>query len=63
MLRATRWLATDGLGLHGALTDAQLQALWQPAPSPQEGLQALHRTWRQARAQDDVSVILPKTGG
>ena len=34
-------LATDGL--HGALTDAQMQALWQAAPSPQDGLRALHR--------------------
>ncbi|HQQ70833.1 MAG TPA: protein phosphatase 2C domain-containing protein [Alicycliphilus sp.] len=52
-------LATDGL--HGALTEAQMQALWQAAPSPQDGLRALHHAWRRAGAQDDVSVVLLQT--
>lgn len=53
-------LATDGL--HGPLTDAQMQALWQTADSPQGRLQALHGAYRQAGAQDDVSVVLLETG-
>ncbi len=48
-------LATDGL--HGVLTDAQMQALWQAADSPQGRLQALHNAYRRTGAQDDVSVI------
>ena len=49
-------LATDGL--HGALSEAQIQALWQAAESPQDKLQALHHAWRRAGAQDDISVAL-----
>ena len=52
----TYLLATDGL--HGALSDARMQAIWQQAASPQEGLDALHTAYRQAGAQDDVSVAL-----
>ena len=53
-------LATDGL--HGALSDAQLQALWQAADSPQDRLQALHGAYRRAGAQDDISVVLVQMG-
>ena len=53
-------LATDGL--HGALTDAQMQALWQAADSPQDRLRALHGAYRRAGAQDDISVVLLQTG-
>lgn len=53
-------LATDGL--HGALTDAQMQALWQAADSPQDKLHALHGAYRRAGAQDDISVVLLQTG-
>ena len=49
-------LATDGL--HGALDDVQMQAIWQAAPSPHDGLRALHGAFRRAGAQDDVSVVL-----
>ena len=49
-------LATDGL--HGALSDAHMQAIWQEAASPEDGLDALHTAYRQAGAQDDVSVAL-----
>lgn len=49
-------LATDGL--HGALTDAQMQAIWQAADSPQDKLHALHHAYRRAGAQDDISVAL-----
>lgn len=52
----TYLLATDGL--HGALSDARMQAIWQQAASPQEGLDALRTAYRQAGAQDDVSVAL-----
>ena len=52
-------LATDGL--HGALTDAQMQALWQAADSPQDRLRALHGAYRRAGAQDDISVVLLHT--
>lgn len=52
-------LATDGL--HGALTDAQMQALWQAADSPQDKLRALHSAYRRAGAQDDISVVLLQT--
>ena len=53
-------LATDGL--HGVLTDAQMQATWQAADSPQSALQALHNAYRRTGAQDDVSVILLEIG-
>lgn len=53
-------LATDGL--HGALSDAQMQAIWQAADSPQEGLQALHSAFRRNGAQDDISVALLHSG-
>lgn len=49
-------LATDGL--HGVLTDAQMQAIWQAADAPQGKLQALHDAYRRAGAQDDVTVAL-----
>ena len=52
-------LATDGL--HGALTDAQMQALWQAADSLQDKLRALHSAYRRAGAQDDISVVLLQT--
>ena len=52
-------LATDGL--HGALDDVQMQAIWQAAPSPQDGLLALHGVFRRAGAQDDISVALLHT--
>ena len=52
-------LATDGL--HGALDDVQMQAIWQAAPSPQDGLLALHGAFRRAGAQDDISVALLHT--
>lgn len=52
-------LATDGL--HGVLSDARMQALWQAAKSPQGGLQALHDAYRRAGAQDDVSLVLLNT--
>ena len=52
----TYLLATDGL--HGALSEARMQAIWQQAASPQEGLDALRTAYRQAGAQDDVSVAL-----
>ena len=47
-------LATDGL--HGTLAEAQMQALWQAAASPQDGLKALHGAWRRAGAPDDITV-------
>jgi len=53
-------LATDGL--HGVLTDAQMQALWQAADAPLGKLQALHDAYRRAGAQDDVSVVLLDIG-
>ena len=53
-------LATDGL--HDALTDAQMQMLWQAADSPQDKLRALHGAYRRTGAQDDISVILLQTG-
>lgn len=53
-------LATDGL--HSALDDGQMQAIWQAAPSPQDGLRALHNAYRRAGAQDDISVALLHTG-
>ena len=53
-------LATDGL--HGALTDVQMQALWQAGDSPQDNLHALHSAYRRAGAQDDISVVLLQTG-
>lgn len=53
-------LATDGL--HGALTGAQMQALWQTANSPQDRLHALHSAYRRAGAPDDISVALLQTG-
>lgn len=49
-------LATDGL--HGCLSDAQMQALWQSGASPAAALQALHGAYRRAGAQDDVSLLL-----
>ena len=49
-------LATDGL--HGCLSDGQLQALWQAAASPPDALQALHAAYRRTGAQDDVSLAL-----
>lgn len=52
-------LATDGL--HGALDDAQMQAIWQAALSPQDGLHALHNAYRRVGAQDDVSAVLLHT--
>ena len=54
-------LATDGL--HGTLSDAQLQAIWQTADSPQDNLHALHHAYRRAGAQDDISVALLQTAG
>ena len=53
-------LATDGL--HGVLTEAQMQALWQAADAPLGKLQALHDAYRRAGAQDDVSVVLLDIG-
>lgn len=53
-------LATDGL--HGVLTDTQMQVIWQAADSSQGRLQALHGAYRRAGAQDDVSVILLDIG-
>lgn len=53
-------LATDGL--HGVLSDAQMQAIWQSADSPQDKIQALHDAYRRAGAQDDISVILLEFG-
>lgn len=49
-------LATDGL--HGVLSDGQMQALWQAAAHPADALQALHSAYRRAGAQDDVSLAL-----
>lgn len=49
-------LATDGL--HGMLSDAQMQAIWQSADSTQDKMQALHSAYRRAGALDDISVIL-----
>ena len=54
-------LATDGL--HGTLSDAQLQAIWQTAGSPQDNLHTLHHAYRRAGAQDDISVALLQTAG
>lgn len=56
----TYLLATDGL--HGALTDVQMQALWQAADSPQDRLHALHSAYRRTGAQDDISVVLLDIG-
>lgn len=54
-------LATDGL--HGALSDAHIQALWQRASSPQDGLHALCEAYRLTGAEDDVSAILLQQSG
>lgn len=41
--------------------DAYLQALWQTATSPEDRVHALHHAYRQAGAQDDISVALLTT--
>ena len=53
-------LATDGL--HGALSNVQMQALWQAGGSAQDRLHALHSAYRRTGAQDDISVVLLHTG-